>query len=54
MTIAMILVLAVVIAFLVVRLLWVPSRYKRCSRCGKRTPLKSGVCEHCGYTFHVR
>jgi hypothetical protein len=54
MTIAIIVVLAVVIAFLVGRFLWVPSRYKKCSRCGERTPLESEVCQHCGHVFHVR
>jgi transposase len=55
MTIAFIVVLVVVIALLVGRLLlWVPSRYKKCSRCGERTPLKSEVCQHCGHVFHVR
>jgi rRNA maturation endonuclease Nob1 len=54
MTIAIIVVLLVVVVFLVGRLLWVPSRKKRCSRCGERTPVESEVCEHCGYVFHVR
>jgi predicted amidophosphoribosyltransferase len=54
MTIAIIVVLLVVIAVLVGRLLWVPSRHKKCSRCGQRTSLKSEVCEHCGHVFHVR
>lgn len=54
MTIAIIVVLFVVVVFLVGRLLWVPSRNKKCSRCGERTALKSEVCEHCGHTFHVR
>ena len=54
MTIAIIIVLLVVGVFLAGRLLWVPSRNKKCSRCGERTALKSEVCEHCGHTFHVR
>lgn len=54
MTIAIIVVLVVVVVFLVGRLLWVPSRYKKCSRCGERTALESEVCEHCGHVFHVR
>ena len=54
MTIAIIVVIAVVIALLVGRLLWVPSRYKKCSRCGERTRLESEVCQHCGHVFHVR
>jgi predicted amidophosphoribosyltransferase len=54
MTIAIVIVLVVVIAFLVGRFLWVPSRNKKCSRCGQRTPLNSEVCEHCGHVFHVR
>jgi transposase len=54
MTIAIIVVLVVVIALLVGRLLWVPSRTKKCSRCGERTPLASEVCQHCGHVFHVR
>jgi uncharacterized paraquat-inducible protein A len=58
MTVAIILIVAVVVlvvaAFLVGRSRWLPSRNKRCSRCGQRTPLKSEVCEHCGYVFHVR
>ena len=54
MTIAIILVLLVVIVALVGRLLWLPSRSKKCSRCGERTPLKSEVCEQCGHVFHVR
>jgi hypothetical protein len=53
-TIAIIVVLALVIIFLVGRRFWVPSRNKKCSRCGERTPLKSEVCEHCGHAFHVR
>jgi predicted amidophosphoribosyltransferase len=54
MTIAIIVVLVVVAVFLVGRFLWVPSRNKKCSRCGQRTPLGSEVCEHCGHVFHVR
>jgi predicted amidophosphoribosyltransferase len=54
MTIAIIVVLFVVVVFLIGRFLWVPSRNKKCSRCGKRTALKSEVCEHCGHVFHVR
>ncbi len=54
MTIAIIVALVVVVAFLVGRLLWVPSRNKKCPRCGDRTPLKSEVCEHCGHVFHTR
>jgi predicted amidophosphoribosyltransferase len=54
MTIAIIVVSLVVVVFLVGRLLWVPSRNKKCSRCGQRTSLESEVCEHCGYAFHVR
>jgi hypothetical protein len=53
-TIAIIVVLFVVIALLVGRLLWVPSRTKKCSRCGERTRLDSEVCQHCGHVFHVR
>jgi hypothetical protein len=44
----------VTVGFLVGRFLWVPSRNKKCSRCGERTPLESEVCEHCGHVFHVR
>ena len=54
MTIAIIVVLVVVLVILVGRFLWVPSRYKKCSRCGARTSLNSEVCEHCGHVFHVR
>jgi hypothetical protein len=54
MTIAIIVVLFVVVVFLIGRFLWVPSRNKKCSRCGQRTALKSEVCEHCGHVFHVR
>lgn len=54
MTIAIVVVLLVLLVALVGRLLWVPSRSKKCSRCGERTALKSEVCEHCGHTFHVR
>jgi hypothetical protein len=54
MTIAIIVVVLVVAVFLVGRLFWVPSRNKKCSRCGERTPLESEVCEHCGHVFHVR
>jgi hypothetical protein len=54
MTIAVIFVLVVVIVFLVGRFLWVPSRNKKCSRCGERTRLESEVCENCGHVFHVR
>lgn len=54
MTIAIIVVLLVVFVFLVGRLLWVPSRKKKCSRCGQRTSLGAEVCEHCGHAFHVR
>jgi predicted amidophosphoribosyltransferase len=57
MTIAIIIVfvaLVVTVGFLVGRFLWVPSRNKKCSRCGERTPLESEVCEHCGHVFHVR
>jgi transposase len=54
MTIAIIVVLIVVVALLVGRVLWVPSRNKKCSRCGQRTSLDSQVCEHCGHVFHVR
>ena len=54
MTIAIIVVVLVVVVFLIGRLLWVPSRNKKCSRCGQRTSLQSEVCEHCGRTFHVR
>jgi hypothetical protein len=54
MTIAIIVVLVVVLVILVGRFLWVPSRYKKCSRCGARTSLESEVCEHCGHVFHVR
>lgn len=54
MTTAIIVVLVVVVVFLVGRLLLVPSRYKKCSRCGERTALESEVCEHCGHVFHVR
>jgi hypothetical protein len=54
MTIAIIVVLVLVAVFLVGRFLWMPSRYKKCSRCGKRTPLESEVCERCGHVFHVR
>jgi hypothetical protein len=54
MTIAIIVVVVLIVVFLVGRLLWVPSRNKKCSRCGQRTPLESEVCEHCGHVFHVR
>jgi hypothetical protein len=57
MTIAIIIVfvaLVVTVGCLVGRFLWVPSRNKKCSRCGERTPLESEVCEHCGHVFHVR
>jgi hypothetical protein len=54
MTIAIIVALLVVVVFLAGRLLWVPSRNKKCSRCGQRTSLGSEVCEHCGHVFHVR
>jgi hypothetical protein len=54
MTIAIIVVLVVEVVLLVGRSLWVPSRNKKCSRCGQRTPLNSEVCEHCGHVFHVR
>jgi hypothetical protein len=54
MTIAIIVVLLVVVIFLIGRLLWVPSRNKKCSRCGERSPLQAEVCEHCGHVFHVR
>ena len=54
MTIAIIVVLVLVAVLLVGRFLWVPGRYKKCSRCGARTPLNSEVCEHCGHVFHVR
>ena len=54
MTIAIIVVLVVVVVFLLGRLLWAPSRSKKCSRCGQRTSLESEVCEHCGHVFHVR
>ena len=53
-SIVIIAVLVVVVVLLAGRLLWVPSRNKKCSRCGERTPLKSEVCEHCGHVFHVR
>lgn len=53
MTIVIIVVLLVVVV-LVGRLLWVPSRTKKCSRCGRRTSLGSEVCENCGHVFHVR
>jgi len=58
MTVAIIIVVLVVVAFLVAFLVgrspWLPSRNKKCSRCGERTPLRSEVCEHCGYVFHIR
>ena len=54
MTIAIIVALVLVAVFLVGRFLWVPSRYKKCSRCGARTPLEAEVCERCGHVFHVR
>jgi hypothetical protein len=54
MTIAIIVVVLVVGALVVGRLLWAPSRNKKCSRCGQRTPVASEVCEHCGHVFHVR
>jgi hypothetical protein len=54
MTIAIIIVVVVVLLVIVGRFLWVPSRNKKCSRCGQRTPLESEVCEHCGHVFHVR
>jgi rRNA maturation endonuclease Nob1 len=54
MTIAIIVALIVLVVFLVGRLFWVPSRSKKCSRCGQRTSLESEVCEHCGHVFHVR
>jgi flagellar basal body-associated protein FliL len=54
MTIAIIVVLVVVAVVLVGRFLWVPSRHKKCSRCGERSPLEAEVCEHCGHVFHVR
>jgi hypothetical protein len=54
MTIAIIVVAIVVVALVVGRLLWVPSRKKKCSRCGERSPLEAEVCEHCGHVFHVR
>jgi len=41
MTIAIIVVLVLVAVFLVGRFLWVPGRYKKCSRCGART--RSGL-----------
>jgi hypothetical protein len=53
MTIVIIIVLLVAVA-LVGRLLWMPSRNKKCSRCGQRTSLGSEVCKHCGHVFHVR
>ena len=53
-TIAITVVLALVIVFVVGRLFWVPSRNKKCSRCGERTRLDSEVCQHCGHVFHVR
>ena len=54
MTIAIILVLVVVLVVVIGRFFWVPSRNKKCSRCGERTRLNSEVCEHCGHAFHVR
>jgi rRNA maturation endonuclease Nob1 len=54
MTIAIIVVIVLVVVVIVGRFLWVPSRNKKCSRCGKRTALESEVCEHCGHVFHVR
>ena len=54
MTIAIIVVLVVVVAVFIGRLLWVPSRQKKCSRCGERSPVEAEVCEHCGHVFHVR
>ncbi len=54
MTIAIVVVLLVVAVVLVGRFLWVPSRNKKCSRCGERSPLEAEVCEHCGHVFHVR
>ena len=54
MTIAIIVVVVVVAVVLVGRFLWVPSRRKKCSRCGERSPLEAEVCEHCGHVFHVR
>jgi transposase len=54
MTIAIIVVVVLVVVFLVGRLLWVPSRTKKCSRCGERTSLNSEACENCGHVFHVR
>jgi hypothetical protein len=53
-TVAIIVVIVLVIVVIVGRFLWVPSRKKKCSRCGKRTALESEVCEHCGHVFHVR
>ncbi len=54
MTIAIIVVLVVVVAFFVGRQFWVPSRHKKCSRCGERASLNAEVCENCGHVFHVR
>ena len=54
MTIAIIVVLVLVVVFFVARQFWVPSRKKKCSRCGERTSLNSEVCESCGHVFHVR
>ena len=54
MTIAIVVVLLVVAVVLVGRRFWVPSRNKKCSRCGERSPLQAEVCEHCGHVFHVR
>jgi ribosomal protein L37E len=54
MTIAIVVVLLVVAVVLLGRRLWVPSRNKKCSRCGERSPLQAEVCEHCGHVFHVR
>ena len=43
MTIAIIVVLVVVAVVLIGRFLWVPSRRKKCSRCGARSPLEAEV-----------
>jgi transposase len=54
MTIAIVVMVVVLLLVLVGRFFWVPSRNKKCSRCGQRTSLESEVCEHCGHVFHVR
>ncbi len=54
MTIAIIVVLVVVVVFFVGRQFWVPSRHKKCTRCGERASLNAEVCENCGHVFHVR